>query len=284
MEISVVGNVNVDLSAFISESGNSEENRIREMMFSIGGSAANTAIMLNRLRKNVCLQGAVGKDQFGEMAIEALKREGVNTEHLSRLEGKTGFCFSAVSADGQRHLFTYRGVNESDYSIDESSDFYHFGGIRPDQIERLFKNLRKPRFSYNPGGIVTFERGPQVAEIAARSEILFVNESEWRHLERLMTVKPLIVVTLGAEGARIENGPLVDAFEVKVLDTTGAGDAFNAGFLHGYLADRKVSNCLQIGNLLAALVVSRPGASPVFLYNDVQRIASIYNVQLPSVQ
>jgi len=284
MEISVVGNVNIDLSAFISHSGNSEENRVREMMFSIGGSAANTAIMLNRLRKNVYLQGAVGKDQFGEMAIEALKREGVNTEHISRLEGKTGFCFSAVSADGQRHLFTYRGVNEADYSIDESSDFYHFGGIRPDQIERQFKNLRMPRFSYNPGGIVTFERGPQVAEIAARSEILFVNESEWRHLEKMMTVKPLIVVTLGAEGARIENGPLVDAYEVKVLDTTGAGDAFNAGFLHGYLADRKGSNCLQIGNLLAALVVSRPGASPTFLYNEVQSLASIYKVQLPSYE
>ncbi|HDP79122.1 MAG TPA: carbohydrate kinase [Mesotoga infera] len=280
MKISVVGNVNIDLSAFIINSGNSEENRVREIMFSVGGSAANTAIMLNRLRKNVHLQGAVGKDQFGEMAIESLKREGVDTEHLSRLEGRTGFCFSAVSTDGQRHLFTYRGVNEANYSIDESSDFYHFGGIRPDQIERLIKNLRRPRFSYNPGGIVSFERGPQVAEIAAQSEILFVNESEWRYLEKLMTVKPLIIVTLGAEGARIENGPLVDAFEVKVVDTTGAGDAFNAGFLHGYLADRKVSNCLQIGNLLAALVVSRQGASPGFIYNDVQRLARIYNVSL----
>ncbi len=263
MKISVVGNVNIDLSAFIRESVNSEENRIREMMFSIGGSAANTAIMLNRLRKNVCLQGAVGTDQFGEMAIEALKREGVNTEHLSKLEGKTGFCFSAVSADGQRHLFTYRGVNEADYSIDKSSDFYHFGGIGPDQIERLFKNLRSPRFSYNPRRNRDFRAETETTSKSLRRRILaFVNESEWRHLERFMTVRPLIVVT-GAEGSRIENGPLVDAFD-EGNRYDGSGDAFNTSFLHGYLAQREVSNCLQIGNLLAALVVSRPGASPTF--------------------
>jgi sugar/nucleoside kinase (ribokinase family) len=115
----------------INESKNVEENRIKEMMFTIGGSAANTAIMLSRLRKNVFLQGAVGTDRFGDMAIEALTREGVDIRYLARIEGKTGFCFSAVSTDGQKTLFTYRGVNEVDYPVDVSSDFYHFWGIAP---------------------------------------------------------------------------------------------------------------------------------------------------------
>ncbi len=281
MRLSVVGNVNIDLSAFINESKNVEENRIKEMMFTIGGSAANTAIMLSRLRKNVFLQGAVGTDRFGDMAIEALTREGVDIRYLARIEGKTGFCFSAVSTDGQRHLFTYRGVNEVDYPVDVSSDFYHFGGIAPDQVINLLKEISKPRFSYNPGGIVTFERGAEVADLAAQCEVLLVNKSEWLHLGGFLKTEPkVVVVTLGAEGAKISDGKRVDAFPTEVVDTTGAGDSFNAGFLHAYLAGRTETECLKTGNLLASMVVARPGASPFFSYSDIQRLASKYNIIL----
>ncbi|MBN2220233.1 MAG: carbohydrate kinase family protein [Kosmotogaceae bacterium] len=281
MKISVVGNVNMDLSAFISESGNNEENRISEMSFAIGGSASNTSIMLNRLRKSIYLQGAVGRDSFGEMALELLKREGLNTDYLSKLNGKTGFCFSAISEDGQRHLFTYRGVNEKEYTIEDGFDFYHFGGITPDQIERFLDKTGEVRFSYNPGGIVSFEKTSGVAAIAASCEVLFVNESEWNHLEQSLTVEPKeIVVTLGAKGSKIKNGPEEAAFPAKVVDTTGAGDSFIAGFLYAYLSGKDPAQCLKIGNLLASMVVSRSGASPAFAYNDVSTLASIYNLYL----
>lgn len=281
MKISIVGNVNIDLSAFISESGNNEENRISEMSFAIGGSASNTSIMLSRLRKSIYLQGAVGSDFFGEMALELLKREGLNIDYLLKLNGKTGFCFSAISKDGQRHLFTYRGVNEKAYPIEDGFDFYHFGGVTPDQIERFVGKTGEVRFSYNPGGIVTFEKTNGVAAIAARCEVLFVNESEWNHLEHSLTGEPKeIVVTQGARGSKIKNGPEEAALPAKVIDTTGAGDSFIAGFLHAYLSGKDPVQCLKLGNLLASMVVSRPGASPAFTYNEVSDLANRYDVYL----
>lgn len=278
MRVSVAGNINVDISALISPSTNSEENRIQDLTLSLGGSAANTAVTLARLRREIFLQGAVGDDRFGEDLQVALRKKGVRTEYVRVFEGKTGMCFSAIEKSGDRHLFTYRGVNESYQDIEEGFEFYHFAGMSTSQLESILSSLGSVRFSYNPGGIVTFERPEEVSKIASRAEVLFLNEVEWEFLKSQLKRERLTVITLGKNGSRIEGECSASSYKVEVVDTTGAGDAFNAGFIHAYLEENSLQHCLELGNLLGALTVSQVGAIPDVSYKDIVDYAKEMNV------
>ncbi|HOI63699.1 MAG TPA: carbohydrate kinase family protein [Mesotoga sp.] len=280
MRISVVGNINIDLNAVIGDSVNSEENRIKKLGLSSGGSAANTAIILSRLGREVFLQGAVGDDLFGDYLIERLSRERVETGYIKVLSGGTGLCFAAIGEQGQRHLYTYRGANERYETVAGGFDFYHFAGIATGQLSVMLNSLNIERFSYNPGGIVTFERPREVSKLAERAEVLFLNETEWAFLSPFLNRTNTVVVTMGAAGSRIESGPSVEALPVEVVDTTGAGDAFNAGFLHAYLSGRQGSDCLKVGNLLGAIVAMHVGATPEFEYGYILEKSELYKVKL----
>ncbi|HOY26493.1 MAG TPA: carbohydrate kinase family protein [Mesotoga sp.] len=280
MRISVVGNINIDLNAVIGDSVNSEENRIKKLGLSSGGSAANTAIILSRLGREVFLQGAVGDDLFRDYLIERLSRERVETGYIKVLSGGTGLCFAAIGEQGQRHLYTYRGANERYETVAGGFDFYHFAGIATGQLSVMLNSLNIERFSYNPGGIVTFERPREVSKLAERAEVLFLNETEWAFLSPFLNRTNTVVVTMGAAGSRIESGPSVEALPVEVVDTTGAGDAFNAGFLHAYLSGRQGSDCLKVGNLLGAIVAMHVGATPEFEYGYILEKSELYKVKL----
>ena len=280
MRISVVGNINIDLNAVIGDSVNSEENRINKLGLSSGGSAANTAIMLSRLGRKVFLQGAVGDDLFGEYLIERCSRERVETGYVKVLTGGTGLCFAVIGGQGQRHLYTYRGVNEKYEMVAGGFDFYHFAGISTGQLSMILNSLNIERFSYNPGGIVTFERPREVSKLAERAEVLFLNETEWAFLSPFLNRMNTVVVTMGAAGSRIEKGPAVKAFPVEAVDTTGTGDAFNAGFLHAYLSGKQGDECLKVGNLLGAIVTMQVGAVPEFDYGYILEKSELYKVEL----
>jgi ribokinase len=280
LRISVVGNINIDLNAVKGDSLTSEENRIKKLGLSSGGSAANTAIMLSRLGREVFLQGAVGDDLFGEYLIERLSRERVETGYVKVLSGGTGLCFAAIGEQGQRHLYTYRGANEVYETVAGGFDFYHFAGIATCQLSGILNRLNIERFSYNPGGIVTFERPREVSKLAERAEVLFLNEMEWSFLSHFLNRTNTVVVTMGAAGSRVESGPSVEALPVEVVDTTGAGDAFNAGFLHAYLSGRQGGECLKVGNLLGAIVTMHVGAVPEFDYVYILEKSELYKVKL----
>lgn len=266
--IQVVGNINFDITAILDRTRNIEENRIIELDPEIGGTAANTAVQLAKLGQKVILNGTVGNDMFGQWLLKELVNQGVKVEHIRVIDGeRTGFCFVSVRNDGHRFLFTFRGINEKNaldvVSMEETS-FLHLAGISTMQAGKIVKGLKKNiPISYAPGGIVTFEDPKGVLELSEHITYLIFNEKEWEVVNKAGIHKAKhIVVTKGDKGSELlPEGIFASAYKAKVVDTTGAGDAFNAGFIHVISSGGNLEEALRFGNVLGALNVQYKGAT-----------------------
>ncbi|MDK2951723.1 MAG: ribokinase [Kosmotogales bacterium] len=273
MKIAVIGNINFDVNAISSISENTEENRIKEIKISLGGTAANTAISLSNLGINVDIYGAVGNDEFGKILIQKLNKYKINTEFITiKDETKTGFCFIDVKKDGRRHLSTYRGANEEYFpDLKKKYDLVHLAGLGTIQAEYILNQKDKyEEASYNPGGIVTFEQSKNIMDLSKRIDILIFNEEEHNHFKKTgISNSKILVKTLGKNGS-MANEHTAKPFKTKVIDTTGAGDAFNAGFLFSHMLGNDLYDCLLFGNKLGAYICGHQGANSSFTLNEIK--------------
>ncbi|OAA31445.1 hypothetical protein AT15_08095 [Kosmotoga arenicorallina S304] len=266
--IQVVGNINFDITAMLDKTRNIEENRVLELDPGIGGTAANTAIQLAKLGQKVILNGTVGNDMFGQWLLKELAKRGVKVEYIRVVDGeRTGFCFVSVRDDGHRFLFTFRGINEKNtlevVALEETT-FLHLAGISTMQAGRILKGLKKNiPISYAPGGIVSFEDPEGVLELSEYITYLIFNEKEWEAVSKTGTLKAEhVVVTKGNKGTELlPEGIFASAYKAEVVDTTGAGDAFNAGFIHAISSGGNLDEALRLGNALGALNVQYKGAT-----------------------
>jgi ribokinase len=275
MNIAVFGNINLDIIALTErEKKSSEEQRILNYQLMPGGTAANTAIQLKRLRNSVFLNGAVGNDIFGNVLIEKLSVAGISTENVDILEKeKTGLCFATVKEKtGYRFLQTFRGANESFRPKKENwRTVNHFAGMNTFQIKEIesFMNYTSVN-TYTPGGIVSFEQPEEIVAMSKRFSVIFFNEKEWNNVNSAGKISSdIVVVTKGNNGAEIVGGPQHKGYDLKVKDTTGAGDAFCAGFLHLYVRKAPLIDCLAFGNVLGSLTIKEYGAPGTFSYKDI---------------
>ncbi|MEA2066374.1 MAG: carbohydrate kinase family protein [Thermotogota bacterium] len=275
MDIAVFGNINIDIIALMErEQKSSEEQRILNYQLMPGGTAANTAIQLRRLRNRVFLNGAVGSDIFGNVLIEKMNEADVSAEDVDILEKeKTGLCFAAVQEKtGYRFLQTFRGANESFKPKKENwKAVNHFAGMNTFQIKEVesFMNYTSVN-SYTPGGIVSFEQPEEIVRISRKFKVIFFNEKEWNSVSNAGKIRSnMVVITKGSSGAEIVGGPEHKGYDSKAKDTTGAGDAFCAGFLHLYAKKAPLIDCLAFGNILGSLTVKEYGAQGTFKYKDI---------------
>lgn len=263
MRIAVVGNINLDINARLTESKNREEVRINDLVITPGGTAANTAIQLARLGNEVLLYGNIGNDIFGKHLMEELSKEGIDISGIKIPENSnTGMCFVSLPNHGDRHLYTYRGANELELS-GEKNKITHMAGITPVQVKKWINKNLSEFISYAPGGIVTFEYPEEILEVSSGIDVLVFNESEYNFILKHGNPKSgQTIVTEGKKGARLaDESARAFSYSVKQVDSTGAGDAFVAGFLHGYMQKASMVDCIKIGNLLGALTVSYRGAT-----------------------
>lgn len=276
--IVVVGNINFDIIAKTSRSKNREENRVTSLKLVLGGTAANTAVQLSRLGNEVALIGAVGDDLFGDWLIKELERRNIYTGGIKRLPTyHTGLCFVNVSNDGERYLYTYRGANEAfvpDPLDFHEADLYYLAGLSAKQAEHVVRTLKGKAVFYSPGGIVTFENPEKVLGIARIVDTLFLNEAEWDFLNKHGTPEAKrIVVTRGQAGATsIRDRINMPAYKTVVVDTTGAGDAFAAGFIHTlFKGSTSIEDCLSFGSVMGAIVCSYHGAIGEFTPEEIRK-------------
>ena len=263
MRMAIVGNINLDINARIGSSENREEERVKNLLITPGGTAANTAIQLARLGNEVVLYGNVGRDMFGEYLLKILSNEGVDISGIRSVnDSGTGTCFVSIPDSGDRHLYTYRGANEQELT-GEKSAITHLAGVTPAQVEKWIGDGLADYLSYVPGGIVTFEYPEEILEISGELDLLVLNESEYSFLSKHGNPQSRsVVVTEGEKGSRLEGkGLKADGYRVTQIDSTGAGDAFIAGFFHAYLRNTPFENCLKMGNLMGAMTVSKRGAT-----------------------
>lgn len=269
-EVVAVGNINIDL-VFLTPRypGRDEETLAKGFFVSHGGSAANFAVGVSRLGIKCAMVGCVGGDHFGKTAIDALKGEGVGTEGVLVCDTGTGIV--CVIVDGEhRSMIAWRGANAK---ILEAVRQRGIGTPRLVHVSNVSKEVLSEVVGRKAGAKVSFDPGGAAVEFALEDlhgvDLLFLNESELAILlggcpqEEILEVVETVVVKKGPKGAALlTEGVEVScpAFSVNVVDTTGAGDAFDAAFVAALMRGRSPKEALVWGCGGAALKIQSAGA------------------------
>lgn len=258
-----------------------------------GGSAGNTAAGIASFGGRGAYFGKVKADQLGEIYRHDMRAQGVKFDSRPSEDGPaTARSFILVTPDGERTMNTYLGacVNLTTADIDESvveaSRVTYMEGYlwdRPEAKEAFKlaaaiarKAGRMTSITLSDSFCVERHRDSFMELIRNDIDIVFANESEIKSLYQTQNFDgamqairkdcPIAVLTRSAAGCVIVRGEdvhVIPAYPVsKVVDVTGAGDLFAAGFLHGFTNGLKLPHCAQLGALAAAEVISHIGARP----------------------
>ncbi len=247
-----------------------------------GGSAANTVYDLTTMGFTGGYIGKVGDDPEGAYLLNSFGE--VDTRGIIKEEGTTGVAYILVTANGDRAIVVNPGVNDF-IEIEEIDLAYlhctylHLTSFACSQSSLSFeaqKELVKEincRITFDPGHMYSSMGLEALREIVERAYAVFPTKEEIEMMtglrypqaaEKLLNLGcEIVVVTMGKEGCYLrtkEEEMNVPTEIVTVKDTTGAGDAFNAGFLAGLLEEKLMRECCELGNSTAARVIQQYGA------------------------
>jgi ribokinase len=222
----------------------------------------------------------------GKLQIDCFKTEGVNTDGIIEAQkGKSGSVMGFVDKKGARALYINSGVNdlieprEMKWEYVAQAKFLHLSSFVGEKSFRAQKKLigslpSEVKVSFDPGSLYAQKGFAAIEPLIRSSHVMMPNEIELG----LLTGEPdiptgalrlieagvqVVAVKLGSKGCYVTDGQerrTIESFKVKVIDTTGAGDAFNAGFLYGLLHDKTLAECGRLGNFVAAQSVTVMGA------------------------
>ena len=285
----VVGELNVDIIA----TGVQRTPRMgaeviaNDCQLTLGSASAIFAVGIARLGCSVSFVTQVGSDNFGDFCLSALKREGISTTHVLRMKTEQTGATISLSGARDRALITYPGaiasftVAEFDKSLMRRhhhlhmTSYYLQQGLRP-AFPDIFKEAKAEGLttSFDPNSDPTATWSKEIRKVLQNTDVLFVNQREAFELtglkktgdalKALGQLVPCAVIKLGPKGAvAIQNDKIVKhpGFRVDALDTTGAGDSFDAGFISTYLRGVSLQDCLQHGNGCGALSTRQVGGT-----------------------
>ena len=287
-EVIGIGALNYDVLYVVERiAGPGEEVGIIDINKAPGGSAANTIVALARLGVDTGFIGVLGNDNEGDIILNTFRKEGVDAV-IKRINGCTGAAIGFIDSKGERTLYIYPGVNDElrindiDMEFVANSKFVHMSSfVNRAQLEMLCEvatqlKESKSKLSFSPGMLCSKYELADLCTIIERSEVVFLSENELESLvsgdnyehraSKLLDIGASIVcVTLGERGCYVVNTAaesyLVEAYPADdVVDTTGAGDAFAAGFLYGLLHSKSIYECARAGNLLASYCIRKYGS------------------------
>ena len=256
-----------------------------------GGSVANTMAGIAHLKGNSSFIGKINSDNFGEMYRKSLQDINVNFSYLEKDENlSTGASIILITPDSERTMCTYLGISShlSADDINENNIIDHelifLEGYLWDKgiSEKMFKhaisiakkNKVKIAMSLSDIFCVTRHKEDFYNLLKNDLDILIGNENEINELankknlldsvNQLKELNKLIVITRSENGSMaIKNNEIINCNSTKVkkvLDLTGAGDLFAAGFLKEYLDNSDIKKCLETGSILASKIIQKIGA------------------------
>ncbi len=248
-----------------------------------GGSGANMAAAIARLGKSVRFIGRLGDDEGGQILWHAFQTDGVDTSAVRVEEGKrSASCFIAVDSHGEREIYCLGGIAIYDQPGDLALEW--FEGLKvlaiadayPEVALSAIDHLESPaRVVFTPGGLMAGLPRPELDRLLAKTDVLIVNRVEAEKISgqkipteaihHLIERGPeIIVITLGEQGALVWDGEkrnAVPTFEVKkIVDTTGAGDAFSAGWIVGMVEGMDWVSAAKLGNAVSSMKINSFGA------------------------
>ncbi|WP_254840571.1 carbohydrate kinase family protein [Natronomonas marina] len=280
MRVVCVGHVNWDVTLRVDRlPGPDDEARVHERREAGGGSAANVAAALAMLSREARLFGSVGADDPGSTVEATLREIGVETR-LKTVEGaETTRKYLLVDDDGEVAVLGTEGANEAISGADvpasalADADALHLTGQSPGTAARL------AAAAADHGLPVSFDPGRRLAdreygEVVERVDLLFVTDREAAEVHASV---PWKVTKHGERGAtlacpegRFDHG----GYGLPSVDSTGAGDAFAAGFLAAWLDDEGPERALAVANACGAVAASERGPRPDLSWERVEGVLS----------
>ena len=273
---------------------------MKNPIYEAGGSAANTAYWISQLGGNAGFIGKISNDDLGKQFKSSLKDSGLNDYTVFESEdNQTGLCAIFITPDGERTMNTYLGAGEH-LSVDDlhmdaikEAKILYMEGYLWDKPSSKSAFLNAAKINKESGGLnsislsdvfcVEMHRDSFISFIADDIDYVFCNEDELNSLtlqsstnesfkyfeENFPKVKELIC-TLGSDGAVILKNSerhFFEATETKVIDKTGAGDFFAAGYLYGLQKEFSIDKSANFANKSAAHVISEIGVRPKRKFN-----------------
>ncbi|MBN1785659.1 MAG: carbohydrate kinase family protein [Candidatus Methanofastidiosa archaeon] len=268
MTVCLCGNINQDIIFSLDRFPAFHEKVISHFYYiGQGGSAANTAWWLGMLGIDARIIGCVGRDRAGEDAINELRGAGVDTSMLALSCRRTGIA-TIMSCGQDKRMIKVNGANEDlafrkeDY---EGASHIHLSSVGHDFAYKVLEHANRNdiRASWDPSERVY----PDLVEMV---DFLFLNEDDLRRSEALLGERMArnIVVTRNGGGCTINHDIEVPTLGRNVADTTGAGDAFDAGFIYGLESCLGLEDCGRWGVACSSLNVSTVGARDGFLSKE----------------
>jgi sugar/nucleoside kinase (ribokinase family) len=291
-DVTIAGELNLDLILYgLPEQLQPERELLADrMMLTLGSSSAIVAHNLSALGSRVGFQSRIGDDPLGQIALERLQQGGVDIANVRLVPGAITTGLTVIlHHEKWRNILTYMGtiaeLTWDDLDLDYLPDSRHFHlssfflhrALRP-RIGELFRYLKSKGLTISlDTNDDPDDKWDGVADVLKYVDVLLPNEREACKLagtddfeasiQKLAAQVPLVVVKLGPKGALAQRGSeriVVESRKVDVVDTVGAGDSFDAGFLHEYVRGTDLQKCLAAGNAAGALSTTRPGGTEAF--------------------
>jgi sugar/nucleoside kinase (ribokinase family) len=292
-DVTIAGELNLDLILYgLPEHLPPERELLANgMMLTLGSSSAIVAHNLAALGSRVGFQSRIGDDPLGQIALDRLQQGGVDVSLVRRVPGSTTTGLTVILHHAAwRNILTYAGTiaetgwEDLDLNYLADSRHFHFSsyylqqGLRP-RVGELFQRLKAKGLTIsldtNDDPEDQWEGG--LHDVLKHVDVFLPNEREAckaagtddleAAIDQLSKLVPLVVVKLGRKGALAQRG--IDRFtaapqEVNAVDTVGAGDSFDAGFLHEFVRGSDLPVCLASGNRAGAFSTTRPGGTEAF--------------------
>ncbi|MGC8974801.1 MAG: carbohydrate kinase family protein [Thermoprotei archaeon] len=299
IDLLCIGHALVDIRFLVNKFPQpDEEARILDEKRSVGGSAANVAIGARRLGLQTGLIAKIGLDSFGRMIVDELMSEGVDISGV-RISTtlSTGYSIVVRDSQGKILIYSFKGASE-DLSIRDidvellwKTRYIHIASLRIDttlEILKLLEGGKRPIVSWDPGRVLSLSGLSRLKPIISAVDIVSVNKREIFYItgendyvkaaEELRSLGPkIVIVKRGSEGVYLVSDSVrvdIPAFQPKeVVDTTGAGDAFMAGFYSALKRGYDLEESVKYAALVASIKVSRLGSHEIPKHDEVLRIA-----------
>jgi sugar/nucleoside kinase (ribokinase family) len=298
LDVAIVGEINLDLILYGLPQQMPLERELlaNDFRMTLGSSSAILAHNLAALGTRVGFATCVGTDAMGKLALEYLDDRAVDLSRVVRTRTGTSTGITLLLPHGkERHILTYPGtmfeLRYSDLDLDYLKSARHFHlsslylhrGLLPD-VPRLFREMKAAGLSTSlDTNDDPDDRWTGLDELFPYVDIFLPNQREACRIsgtddvqdaiEWLAQRVPTLVVKLGPQGALLRQGTheiKADGKTVDVVDTVGAGDSFDSGFLHKFVHGSQLEECLQFANRTAAYSTTKAGGVEAF--RDSERL------------
>lgn len=279
--------------------GFGEKIEVKKMDTSIGGNAVNVATGVSRLGLTSALVAEIGKDEFSQKIINNLNKENVNLEFVKQIENETSSLTVGINFKGDRTLFVEHVKREHNFDFKQTLAKAVYLTSLGEAWEEAYKKTLDYAYSnnikifFNPGTLQIEKRNSIVWSVIAKSDILFVNKEEAEELLHGKEINlpsnsqnyvkklafglkslgaKIVVITDGKNGSyamdKNHNAYYLGIAPCKIVERTGAGDAYSSGFISAVLNGKNIQEAMAWGAINSASVIEAIGAEKGLLRRD----------------